>query len=257
MDPKVQERLDAANEALHGIGFPYRLGLFDPRSLALLTKNARFMRNDTFAQLVANVKRDRSLQSFPFVYAGPDVKKPVVMSGNHRVQAAIEAKLEYIVCIVVDTPMPEQERVAVQIAHNSISGQDDLQTLKELYDGITDVVMKAYSGIDEELRKQLANIKYEAISEPRLQFKTAIFLFMPTEQAEINALAEQVSGYLAKSDNFLFRLGDYEQFFLAVAATKQKLGIKNSAVALLELMRAGLAKIEADCAMQEPDGPPV
>ena len=97
----LQTKLAELNAALVGV-FPFRLAVYNPRELKLLEKNARFMRNDTFAQLVANVKKDKGLASMPLVYDGPGTDKPVVLSGNHRVQAAVAAELEQIICMVVD-----------------------------------------------------------------------------------------------------------------------------------------------------------
>jgi len=234
---EIQERLEALNAALAGV-MPFRLALFAPGDLTLLEKNARFMRNDTFAQLVSNVKRDGALASVPLVYAPPG-GKPVVLSGNNRVMAAKSAGLAQILCLVVDREMDPQELVSVQLSHNSLVGQDDLPTLKELYDSIDDLALKAYSGLDEDVRRQLEAIKFEAIGEPRLLFRRVTFLFLPAEADEIRRLVKEVEKALDDEDAFLFQLRDYEEFFNLVADCKEKLNIRNSAVALLELLRRG------------------
>lgn len=242
---ELNERLQQLNEALSGV-VPFRLALLAPDDLEILKsgRNARFMRNDTFAQLVANVKRDGGLSSVPLVYAGSGVEKPRVLSGNHRVMAAKEAGLESVLCLVIDDAKTMQEQVAIQLSHNAIAGQDDLPTLKQLYDEIEDLALKAYSGIDEQLRKQLDSIKFSAISEPRLQFRQVTFLFLPREAEEIQRLAGQVEKILEDDESFLFQMRDYEEFFNAVAAVKQKLRIHNSATALMELLRRGMATLE-------------
>ena len=65
----------------------------DPRELKLLKMNARFMRHEEFQRLVANIKQDGQLTSAPFAARNPDGTYEV-LSGNHRVQAAIAAGLE-------------------------------------------------------------------------------------------------------------------------------------------------------------------
>ena len=55
------------------------------RDLKLLEKNARYMTPQEFSQLVANIKQDGKLMGVPVVYRGE------VLSGNHRVRAAIKA----------------------------------------------------------------------------------------------------------------------------------------------------------------------
>ena len=80
----------------------------DPRSIRLLRLNARFMRHETFQRLVANIKGDGVLTQTPFGWLVHDDDtqerivgedgEPVheVLSGNHRIKAAIEAGLETI-----------------------------------------------------------------------------------------------------------------------------------------------------------------
>ena len=63
----------------------------DPRELKLLKMNARFMRHEEFQRLVANVKKDGQLTSAPFAALDPADGKYEVLSGNHRVQAAVSA----------------------------------------------------------------------------------------------------------------------------------------------------------------------
>lgn len=68
----------------------------NPKSLKLLKVNARYMKQDEFNKLVANIKRDGCLTQLPFCCKDADENKWLVLSGNHRVKAAIEAGLEEI-----------------------------------------------------------------------------------------------------------------------------------------------------------------
>ena len=56
----------------------------------LLEKNARFMRAEQYQRLVSNVKRDGCLTSVPF--AVKNGERFLILSGNHRVQAAKDAR---------------------------------------------------------------------------------------------------------------------------------------------------------------------
>ena len=244
MSEQIQARLDAANQALAGI-LPYSLEMVNPKDIELLKKNARFMRNDVYRQLVDNVKREKALESVPLIYRGPDVEKPIALSGNHRVMAARDAGLKEILCLVITKQISEEERVAKQLSHNAIAGQDDLQVLKDLYDSIQDLNLKAYSGIDEELRKQLANIKFSAISEPRLAVKTVSFLFLPREVDLLKQVLEQVDKALETDSNYALMKRDYQEFFDALVSVKAKLKVKNSAAALMTLVRLGVEALDA------------
>jgi hypothetical protein len=56
----------------------------------------------------------------------------------------------------------------------------------------------------------------------------------------------QVDKLLAEDENYLFQVRDYGEFFALVVAAKEGLNIKNSATALLELMRAGLRQLTVE-----------
>jgi len=65
----------------------------DPRTLTLLDVNARFLPHEQFRQLVENIRRDGCLTSTPLVWNDTASGRLVVLSGNHRTLAAIEAGL--------------------------------------------------------------------------------------------------------------------------------------------------------------------
>lgn len=46
--------------------------------------------------------------------------------------------------------MSEEHRIAIQLSHNAIVGQDDPDILKKLYDKILDIDLKEYSGLDDK-----------------------------------------------------------------------------------------------------------
>ena len=100
--------------------------------LKLLEKNARYMKGPQFERLVENIRRDGVLTSFPLVHR--EGKALEVISGNHRVSAAIKAGIEESDVIEVTTPLTRQQFVALQLSHNAIAGQDDPNILRSLYD---------------------------------------------------------------------------------------------------------------------------
>jgi hypothetical protein len=58
-------------------------------------------------------------------------------------------------------------------------------------------------------------------------------------------MLDQVDNLLADDDAYALQLRDYQEFFTLLTDAKADLKIKNSATALLELMRAGHRAIEA------------
>jgi hypothetical protein len=239
----VQKKLEELSVVLKDV-VPFRLAIYNPDEVELLDVNARYMRNDTFAQLVKNVKRDKGLSSVPLVYVFGR-QKPLVISGNHRILAARAAKVPAL-CFAIDDEKTMDELVAIQLSHNSIAGADDLPTLKKLYDSIVELDMKAYSGLDEETIQQLNAIKFEPVSEPRLVFKTVTFLFLPHELDELKGMISHVEKILKDDLAYGFMVKDYQEFFTLLADAKEKINIRNSAAAILELMRAGTRQIDAE-----------
>ena len=70
----------------------------------LLEKNAGFMRAEQYQRLVSNVKRDGCLTSVPF--AVKNGERFLILSGNHRVQAAKDAKLPKSLVLTVPASFP-------------------------------------------------------------------------------------------------------------------------------------------------------
>lgn len=243
----ITQKLEEVNQLLAAdTSQPYSLGFYDPQKLKLLETNARFMANETFAALVNNIKRDKGLSSVPLIYAAENPEAPTVLSGNHRVMAAREAKVPRILCLVILEKKTLDEQVAIQLSHNAIAGADDLVTLKKLYEQINALDMKAYSGLDEATIQQLASIKFEPISEPRLLFKTVTLLFLPNEVVELRGMLDHVDAVLKDEDAYALQVRDYAEFFTLLTDAKADLKIRNSATALLELMRAGSRKIREE-----------
>lgn len=255
MEPQLQDKLDVANEALGAI-MPYRLEVHNPSELKLLDKNARFMRNETFQQLVENVRRDGALQSLPLIYRDTVSGQRIVLSGNHRVMAARTANLNQILCLVIVGEMGSDQQVAIQLAHNAIVGQDDLQVLKDLYDSIGNIEFKVYAGIDEQMRQQLNSIKFSAIAEARMPFKAVNLLFLPPEATELESVLDRVGKLLEDDGTYVLRLNEYQEFFDLIAQFKAGANIKNNSVAILELMRRGMKALQdqlADQSQAPPD----
>src|ERR1019366_7732799 len=115
--------------------------------LKLPEKNARFLKGAAFAQLVANIRRDGCLTSFPLVNRqGEDL---TVASGSHRVAAAMKAGLIEHDVIEITSPLTREQFVALQLSHNAIVGEDDPNVLRALYDELG-FEWKEYSGLTDD-----------------------------------------------------------------------------------------------------------
>ena len=239
MAEEIREVLNLLNEKLGGL-FPYRLEMAAPGELKLLEKNVRYMKAEQFQNLVENVKKDGNLSSLPLCYREKDGKLRV-LSGNHRVMAARQAGVEQVLVLVIGEEKEADERLAIQLSHNAIAGQDDLVILKELWESIKDVQARMYAGLDSDTLKALEGIQFAAISEQRLRYKLTNFLFLPEELEDLDQLLKETAVAFAGDEVYLAHLNTYDAFFELIVRIKKKCQIKNSAAAFLKLME--LAKI--------------
>ncbi|MGH9299068.1 MAG: ParB N-terminal domain-containing protein [Acidimicrobiales bacterium] len=144
-------------------GIRTRLIRLDPRQLRLLDTNARFMRHETFTRLVENIRNDGCLTQIPFAWLDPADGRYLVLSGNHRVLAAIDAGLDEIDCQVTDDELPRARRVAIQLSHNAISGEDDPALLKQLYEELQELDLLVYSGLDDKMLDLLEKVEIDSL----------------------------------------------------------------------------------------------
>lgn len=222
----------------------------DPRKLKLLEVNAHYMRHETFKRLVDNVKADNALTSTPFCaiwkYYNPGDEitrdengNPVyeVLSGNHRVKAAIEARLPEIEVMVTDDPLPPDKRKAIQLSHNAIFGEDDPATLKLVYQSIEDMGMRLYSGLDDKRLELLEDVKPGSLSEANLEFQTLSMVFLPDELERVSEVWDLARALVHGTKNvWLASMESYDKMMDSLDATSQSYKVKNVATTLMLIL---------------------
>lgn len=207
----------------------------DPREIKLLEQNARYMKHEEFALLVENVRRDGKLTSTPFLVLDDDGKY-LCLSGNHRTRAAIEAGLKTIIALATDTELSHEQRIAIQLSHNAISGQDDPATLKLLYEQIYDTSLKQYSGLDDKTLELLEQFPPISISEANLQFQILYMVFLPEDLKAAQAILEQVKQETKNADAvWLARMSEYDAWLEAQELVGASNNVKNVAT-IVDLM---------------------
>jgi len=204
----------------------------NPKELKLLELNARYMRHEEFTRLVDNIKRDGRLTSVPFAWLDPEDNKYLVLSGNHRVMASIDAGLEKINVMVTHDELTKQQRIAIQLSHNAITGQDDPAVLKELYEQITDVDMKIYSGLDDDTLELLEKVQPMSLSEANLAFQTLSIAFLPNELEEAKEVLDEAIKLAKADETWLARFSEYDDWLDSVEIAGSAAGIRNNATAI-------------------------
>jgi hypothetical protein len=238
--------------------FRPRLVRRDPRLLTRLEVNARYMRKEEYDRLVENVKRDGCLTSTPLIYSGGeyDEGRELVLSGNHRTMASIDAGLDEIDCMLIEEQLTRQQLVAIQLSHNAIAGEDDPATLKQLYEELDDVDWRAYSGLDDDQLKLLAEVSPEGLSEANLDFATVSLIFLPAELEAARTAFEEAR--LGQNESWLAARADYEQTLDTLASTHAAHKVGNVATALhaiLAITETHLTDLQAG--YQSPEGEPL
>ena len=236
------ETLDKVNEQLAATSA--RIAMVPIDQCDLMEKNARFMRAEQYQRLVSNVKRDGCLTSVPFAVKNGD--RFLILSGNHRVQAAKDAKLSEILVLYSARDLSPAQQRAIQLSHNAIAGQDDLAILRELYDEINDVVLKEYSGLDDVTLGKMEPPSLDPLSEKGLEYRIVSIAFLPDEAERAEALFAKVLEQALGDRTWINRRADYDRMLDLLTVAKEQAGVKNTATAfglLLDLAERHLDEL--------------
>ena len=205
----------------------------DPRAIKLLEVNARYMKHEDFVQLTENIRRDGVLSSAPFLWKDPADDRYLCLSGNHRTMAAIDAGLQTITCLATDDPLTEDQKIAIQLSHNSLSGQDDIATLKLLYEQILDTESKKYSGLDDKTLELMDKFSMLSLSEANLKFQTLSMVFLPDDLNDAQKVIDEAKERAKSADRvWLARMADYDAWLDAQEAVSSSYNVKNVATAV-------------------------
>lgn len=230
-----------------------RLRLGDVR---LLDLNARYMRHETFQRLVANIKADGCLTQTPFaVYDQGAKKPPLVLSGNHRVKAGIEAlgpdHEDWF--ITTRDKLPNARRLAIQLSHNAVVGEDDPAVLAQLYEQIDSVDWREFAGLDDATLDLMEKVSPVPMGEAHLEFAVIALSFLPDEADDLTAALDRAQA-VASDERWAARYADYDRFLDALDVVSRSYGIKNTALAVRLVVDLALANIDqAAAGFLDPD----
>jgi len=205
--------------------------------------NPRTMSTDMMKQLTENIaKREGLVESLPF--CAKTKKGLEIVSGHHRIRGAIAAGVESAYVIVDDTGLSKDQIKAKQIAHNSISGMDDKELLKRLFESIEDVDAR----IEAFINPADLDIEFTENDIPDLsaeiEHKQVYMLFVPTEY---KLLREAIDTIWSSADEIM--LADekhFESFRDVLLEVQEKKGILSVATAIATMAEMALEKLKED-----------
>ena len=207
----------------------------NPKDLVQLKENARYMKHEEFQRLVQNIREDGCLTSHPLIYPEENGDL-IILSGNHRVAAAIEAGLDEIEWIQIEDKLPNAKKIAIQLSHNSLVGHDDLDILKSLYEQIDDMNLKMYSGLDDKTLELMDKASPDSIGEASLQTKIVSLIFLPSDLDKAKEELEKAISLTAADERWLAYGKDFDVYMDNIEATQASYGIKNTATAFSLIM---------------------
>lgn len=198
--------------------------------------NARFMTGVQFRQLVSNIKKDGALTSVPLVHQQQDGGYKI-LSGHHRIAAAIEAGISEAPCMVIEEDLSRDQEVALVLSHNSLSGQDDPATLLRLYEEIETTSWKQFAGLDDKTLALLEQVQTDTITEASLDFATVQLVFLPHEkEAAERALREAKAAAQNADEQWIAPWRDYERTLDALETVQESHTIGNTATAFAVIL---------------------
>jgi len=193
-----------------------------------------------YQRLVENLRKDGILTSAPLIY------QDEILSGNHRVKAAIDAGITEAGCIEITSKLSKEDRVSIQLAHNAIAGDDDPNTLEQLYKSLG-LDAKTYSGLTDDLFTAAEDVDLESLAIGAPPYMDMVIEFLPEEAIQFEALLARIDQALKGKNPPIRHVAAYDDFdtmFNALVRVKELSGIHNSAIAIRMMAELALERIE-------------
>lgn len=223
--------IEKLNGIFRSMNLP-ELGLVHPKDCLPQEKNAHYFEPEKFQRLVDNIKADGKLSSIPLVY--PEGEKFRIISGHHRIDAAKQAKIDWIL-VFIDRPKSKDEIISKQLSHNALVGKDDKAILAELFNEIKDIEQKLATGLDSEIEK----ISYTSLNFKLGTFKQFVLLFPPNDLErfeEVMAELKETFYPPSKAEVTIVDLAIFDKFAESLRAIKKTQNIKSNAVAFNKMV---------------------
>ncbi len=226
----IKEKLEDINNLIS----PYKLAYVSPTDDCVpLEKNAHYMEKATLDRLTANVAEDGFLSQLPFAMKREDGKF-LILSGNHRMKAAIKAKLEYILVLYIDE-IDKDKQIAYVLSHNALVGKDDAQMLKEIYSEMRSIEAREFSGLNGIQFIDTNKIQASSINDGDIELTEMKFLFTESRSNDVKAVLAELEKQKLSEDSAIV-VGSYESFIKVVTEVKKKFNIKSNTVAFARMI---------------------
>jgi len=238
----IREKLDDINALIS----PYQLAYVSPEGDCVpLEKNAHYMEKEKLDRLVDNVSKDGFLSQLPFGMKRKEDGKYLILSGNHRLKAAIKAKLEFILILYIDE-VSRDTQIAYQLSHNALVGKDDVQMLKDIYKEIQSIEAKEFTGLNGMNFLDIEKLSVSAINDGDIELTEIKFLFVESRKMEVRqVLAELERQNIDKECAIV--IGSFDAFIKTMTEVKKVYGIKSNTIAfgkMIEICKEAIMSVQ-------------
>jgi hypothetical protein len=148
--------------------------------------NPRSMPQKMFDQMIDNVKNTGQLESVPLcAQVGEELH---IISGHHRTRAARAAGIKYIL-VLLFLGLEDSRVKAKQLAHNNISGSDDPELVRRVFDMIHDVQAQFEAFVDPRVFDAIPQaVSFKPVDvQMQNAAKTVVIVFLDTQFKQFDA----------------------------------------------------------------------
>lgn len=172
----------------------HNLALYKGRPGELVEQkiNARVMPPEAQERLTENIRKEKRLEQLPFAVVREDGTHELI-SGHHRKRGAEGAGLAEIFWLSdTRTDMTRSLVAAKQLAHNSLQGKDDPETVRDIYaqiDDCADMLESFVSAADFDSVEQLSAMEGVELNID-LDLRTMVLVFTPSVLAKLDRVEQ-------------------------------------------------------------------
>jgi hypothetical protein len=231
-DQMITERLDEINKLIA----PYRLAWVDPKQDCVQPqKNARYMTKEQLNRLTDNIRQDGFLSQLPFCIKQSD-DKYLILSGNHRIKAAVKAKQQRVLILFgLEADFDKNRCLALQLSHNAVIGQDDPLILRNIYSEIDNLMSKEYTGILDEMIQSIKPIEIADLPQPEISLYELRFVFCRADREHVQQVLDQLEQQGISKQEGAIVIGNPDHFIDMLTFVKKHSNIHDRSVALIRM----------------------
>jgi len=223
-------------EVLVDLGNNLQIVRVDLDDLREQNLNARAMSREMLNQLTYNIQQRGALESIP--YCALTDQGIEIISGHHRIRSARQAalkrpELKTVVVLLDVSGLSRSEIAAKQLAHNSIQGIDDPQTIARIYELIDNADLRTQAFIDPKI----LDFKLQPIPltqlDSGLKFQVCRLVFLPFQLENFERVIEMLDG--TEDQLLVAPLEQWDKFKEAVQKVMAKENIRSLGTALAKM----------------------